>query len=257
MKKQMPIQTDQNYKLFLISVKERLKTAQLRAVQSVSKELVRFYWELGADLLIRQKDFKWGDSFLEQFSRDMHHAFPEMQGFSVTNLKRMRLFAIEYPDFEKGAQPVHQLPWGHLVLLLHRTKEKSLRHWYAQKTMEHGWSRSVLEHQIETDLYDRQADSKKKISNYHHHLPPAQSDLALEMLKDPYQFDFLTIHEEVHERALENALIAHMKDFLLELGQGFAFVGSQVPLTFDDQEFFLDLLFCHLKALDHFFIEFF
>jgi len=247
MTEQIPIQTDQNYKFFLISVKERLKTAQLRTVQSVSKEVVRFYWELGADLLVRQKDFKWGDNFLEQFSRDMRHAFPEMQGFSVTNLKRMRLFALEYPDFEKGAQPVHQLPWGHLVLLLHRTKEKSLRHWYAQKTMEHGWSRSVLEHQIETDLYDRQADSKKKISNYHHHLPPAQSDLALEMLKDPYQFDFLTIHEEVHERALENALIAHMKDFLLELGQGFAFVGSQVPFTFDDQEFFLDLLFWHLE----------
>ena len=228
-KKQVSLHLDQNYKQFLKAIKERLKTAQLRAAQAVNTELIRFYWELGSDLLANQKDFKWGDNFLEQFSSDMRHAFPEMQGFSVTSLKRMRLFAQEYPDFEKGAQAVHQLPWGHLVVLLHKVKSTSERNWYAQKTTEYGWSRSILGMQIETDLYGRQAD------------------LAIEMLKDPYQFDFLTIHEEAHERAIEHALITHMKDFLIELGQGFAFVGSQVPLTFDDQEFFLDLLFWHLE----------
>jgi len=246
-KKQVSLHLDQHYKQFLKAIKERLKTAQLRAAQSVNTELIRFYWELGSDLLANQQDFKWGDNFLEQFSQDMRLAFPEMQGFSVTSLKRMRLFAQEYTDFEKGAQPVHQLPWGHLVVLLHRVKSTSERNWYAQKATEYGWSRSILGMQIESDLYGRQSDNEKKITNYKHHLPPAQSDLAIEMLKDPYQFDFLSIHEEAHERAIENALITHMKDFLLELGQGFAFVGSQVPLTFDDQEFFLDLLFWHLE----------
>lgn len=246
-KKQVSLHLNQDYKLFFKLVKERLKSAQLRAAQAVNTELIRLYWEIGNDLLAKQKSFKWGDNFLEQFSHDMRHEFPEMQGFSVTNLKRMRLFAQEYADFEKSAQAVHQLPWGHLVVLLHRAKEKSVRNWYAQKITEYGWSRSTLELQLETDLYSRQADNKKKVTNYQQHLPQAQSDLAIEMLKDPYQFDFLTIHEEAHERAIENALIKHMKDFLIELGQGFAFVGSQVPLTFDDQEFFLDLLFWHLE----------
>jgi predicted nuclease of restriction endonuclease-like (RecB) superfamily len=176
----------------------------------------------------------------------MRQSFPEMQGFSVSNIQRMKKFATLYPNPSITAQAVPQLPWGHIVRLMQMIKNDAEREWYAQQTIKNGWSRSVLEMQIETGLYDRQAESGKKISNYHKQLPALQSDLGNEMLKDPYNFDFLTIQEKAHERAIEDALVTHIRDFLLELGQGFAFVGSQVPLTFDDQEFFVDLLFYHL-----------
>ena len=238
---------DSRYKAFLTDVKKRLKTTQLRAALAVNKELIGFYWQLGREIIDKQKMFKWGDQFLTQFSNDLRKAVPELQGFSVTNLKRMRLFAQAYPDFEIGAQAVHQLPWGHIVLLLHKVKSGSMRVWYSEETIKNGWSRSVLEMQIESELYKRQAKKDKKLTNFTKHLPKAESDLAHDILKDPYHFDFLTIQGKAHERAIEEGLIAHMRDFLLELGQGFAFVGSQVPLMIDDQEFFIDLLFYHLN----------
>lgn len=238
---------DKDYMDFLSSIRARLKTAQIRAALAANSELIKFYWELGNDLIEKQKMQKWGAHFLEQFSHDMRQAFPEMQGFSVTNLKRMRLFAQAYPDFEIRAQAVPQLPWGHIVRIMQMIKDGTQREWYAAQTIKNGWSRSVLEMQIESQLYDRQAITSKKTSNYHEHLPALQSDLANEILKDPFNFDFLTIQGKAHERAVEDALVTHIRDFLLELGQGFAFVGSQVPLTFDDQEFFVDLLFYHLN----------
>jgi predicted nuclease of restriction endonuclease-like (RecB) superfamily len=190
---------------------------------------------------------KWGDHFLDQFSADMRQAFPQMQGFSKRNLQRMRQFAEQYPNLLIAPQAVAQLPWGHIFLLIHAIKCESTRDWYAQQTIKNGWSRSVLEMQIETGLYERQGIPTNKTTNYHEHLPANQSDLACDILKDPYNFDFLTVSEEAHERDIENALVTHVRDFLIELGQGFAFVGSQVPLTIDDQEFFIDLLFYHLQ----------
>lgn len=240
------LRLDKNYADFLSSIKERLRTAQIRAAQAANTELVQFYWQLGKDLIEKQKAFKWGQGFLGQFSHDMRQAFPEMQGFSITNLERMRKFATYYPNLSIPAQAVPNLPWGHIVTLMQKIKDSAIREWYAQQSLKNGWSRSILEMQIESDLYERQAKSNKKVTNFHEHLPPAQSDLANEILKDPYNFDFLTIQSDAHEREIENALITHVRDFLLELGQGFAFVGSQVPLTFDDQEFFIDLLFYHL-----------
>ncbi len=237
---------DKEYMEFFSGIKTRLKTAQIRAALAANSELIKFYWELGNDLIEKQKTQKWGAHFLEQFSHDMRQTFPEMQGLSVTNLKRMRLFAQAYPDFEIRAQAVPQLPWGHIVRLMQMIKGNEEREWYAQQTVKNGWSRSVLEMQIESGLYERQAESAKKTNNFHKQLPALQSDLANEILKDPYNFDFLTIRGKAHERAIENALVTHIRDFLIELGQGFAFVGSQVPLTFDDQEFFVDLLFYHL-----------
>ncbi|HSW69776.1 MAG TPA: PDDEXK nuclease domain-containing protein [Gammaproteobacteria bacterium] len=234
---------DGNYKDFLHGIKERLKKAQIRAALAANTELVRFYWQLGADLIEQQKKYQWGENFLEQFSRDLRSSFPAMQGFSVTNLKRMRLFAKAYP---KSPQAVDQLPWGHISLLIHAVKDELIRGWYAQQTTQNGWSRSVLEMQIESGLYERQGVISNKVTNYHEHLPASQSDLARDILKDPYNFDFLTISDEAHERDIENALVTHVRDFLIELGQGFAFVGSQVPLSIDDQEFFIDLLFYHL-----------
>ncbi len=245
-KKEDTLPADEHYTNFLNDIKARLKAAQLRAALAVNSELVKFYWQLGVDLIEKQKTHQWGDHFLQQFSQDMQHAFPEMRGFSKRNLEYMRQFALVYPN-EFAKQPVSQLPWGHIVRLIQMVKQADIRHWYAEQATKNGWSRSVLEMQIESNLYERQGINSKKISNYHEHLPITQSDLANEMLKDPYHFDFLTIQEPAHERAIENALVAHMRDFLLELGQGFAFVGSQVPLTFDDQEFFVDLLFYHLN----------
>jgi predicted nuclease of restriction endonuclease-like (RecB) superfamily len=240
------LRLDSNYTEFLSHIKERLKTAQLRAARAVNQQLVLFYWELGKELIEKQKSFKWGNYFIEQFSRDMRIAFPEIQGFSKRNLEYMRQLAILSPNPEFAKQAVSQLPWGHVVVLIQKIKNPQIQEWYAQQAIKYGWSRAILGMQIETQLYERQAIADQKISNFHEHLPKAQSDLANEMLKDPYSFDFLTIQGEAHERVVEDALITHMRDFLLELGQGFAFVGSQVPLTFDDQEFFMDLLFYHL-----------
>ena len=241
------LRLDKDYMDFFSNIKDRLKTAQIRAALAANSELIKFYWELGSDLIEKQKAQRWGTGFLEQFSHDMRQSFPEMQGFSVSNLQRMKKFATLYPALSITAQAVPQLPWGHIVRLMQMIKNDAEREWYAQQTIKNGWSRSVLEMQVESELYERQAVTTKKISNYHEQLPPAQSDLAHEMLKDPFNFDFLTIHGKAHERVIEDALVTHIRDFLIELGQGFAFVGSQVPLTFDDQEFFVDLLFYHLQ----------
>lgn len=238
---------DKNYKNFLLGIKECLKTAQIKAALAANSELIKFYWELGKDLLEKQKAYKWGEHFLEQFSHDMRQSFPEMQGLSVRNLQRMKQFAMIYPNLSFATQAVSQLPWGHITRLMQMVKNDSEREWYAQQTIQNGWSRTILEMQVESGLYDRQGINAKKISNFHVHLPKAQSDLANQLLKDPYNFDFLTIQGKAHERAVEDGLVTHIRNFLLELGQGFAFVGSQVPLTFDDQEFFVDLLFYHLN----------
>jgi len=246
---------DEAYKCFLTNIKDRLKTAQIRAALAANSELIKFYWELGADLIEKQKAHHWGSHFLEQFSHDMRQNFPEMQGFSVRNLQRMKQFASLYPLLSITTQAVPQLPWGHIVRLMQMIKDAVEREWYAQQTIKNGWSRSVLEMQIESDLYARQAVTSKKITNFHEQLPASQSDLAHEILKDPYNFDFLTIQGKAHERAIEDALVTHVRDFLIELGQGFAFVGSQVPLTFDDQEFFVDLLFYHLHLRSFVVIE--
>ncbi len=251
-KTEQVLRLDSNYIDFLSDIKERLKTTQIRAALAVNRELVNFYWQLGKELIEQQKKYAWGEHFLRQFSHDLKIEFPNMQGFSVTNLKRMRQFANEYPI---GPQAVDQLPWGHISQLIQTVKDNSARQWYVHQTLKNGWSRSILVMQIESQLYERQGKSAQKISNYHEQLPSLQSDLAQELLKDPYNFDFLTIHDEAQEKAVEDALVTHMRDFLLELGQGFAFVGSQVPLTFDDQEFFIDLLFYHLNLRCYIVIE--
>lgn len=237
---------DPEYKNFLVGIKDRLKKAQIRAALAANSELIKFYWELGAELIEKQKTYKWGEHFLEQFSHDMRTEFPQMHGFSKRNLEYMRRFATQYPDLEFAKQAVSQLPWGHIVRLMQAVKNNTERDWYAQQTLKNGWSRSVMEMQIETGLYTRQGIASNKTTNYHEHLPAIQSDLARDILKDPYNFDFLTITDGAYERDIEDALVTHVRDFLIELGQGFAFVGSQVPLSIDDQTFFIDLLFYHI-----------
>ena len=204
-KKETTLPADKQYMLFLNDIKTRLKAAQLRAALAINSELIKFYWQLGTDLIEKQKTHQWGDHFLQQLSLDMRQAFPEMRGFSVRNLQRIKQFASLYSHTAITTQAVSQLPWGHIVRLIQMVKQENIRQWYVEQTAKNGWSRSILEMQIESNLYERQGITKKKISNYHEHLSATQSDLANEMLKDPYHFDFLTIQEPAQERAIENA----------------------------------------------------
>ncbi len=239
-----PLSLPDNYDEFLNALKVRIRHAQVRAALAVNKELVWLYWQIGQDILKRQEQEGWGAKVIEKLAKDLKAEFPEMKGFSRTNLLYMRSFAKSYPDEQIVQQLVGQIPWGHNVRILDSVKDYDERLWYIQQTIENGWSRAVLEYQIESKLYQRQG---KAITNFDQALPKPQSDLAQQILKSPYNFDFLSLGKEAVERDLERALIAHMRDFLLELGVGFAFVGSQYPLEVAGQEFRIDLLFYHLK----------
>ena len=234
----------EGYAEFLQAVKARVQTVQVRAALAVNAELVLLYWGIGRDILIRQQEQGWGAKVIEQLSADLRRAFPTMKGFSRSNLLYMRAFAEAWPDEVIVQQVAGQIPWFHNCVLLDKVKDSAQRLWYVQATREHGWSRNVLVHQIESNLYNRQG---KAVTNFERTLPAPQSDLARELLKDPYNFDFLTLGEEAHERDLEGGLLIHVRKFLLELGTGFAFLGSQYHLEFDDEDYYLDLLFYHVK----------
>lgn len=232
------------YDDFLRELKTRISSAQLRAAIALNKELVLLYWQIGRDILQRQQQQGWGAKVINRLAVDLQKAFPDMKGFSPRNLKYMRAFAEAYPEEQIVQQPVAQIPWGHNVRILDAVKDPTERLWYAQQTIQNGWSRNVLVHQIESQLYHRQG---KAITNFDSTLAKPQSELAQQVMKDPYSFDFLNLGEEVLERDLERALIAHIRDFLLELGVGFAFVGSQYPLEVGGEDFYIDLLFYHLN----------
>jgi predicted nuclease of restriction endonuclease-like (RecB) superfamily len=232
------------YRALLSELKAKVKSSQLKAAVAVNKELIRLYWEIGTSVLKIKRDEKWGSKVIEKLAQDLRSAFPNMKGFSLTNIKYMVQFAKEYPGDSIGQQAVGQIPWGHNVLLLQKLNDTESRFWYASKTIENGWSRNVLLHHIDSGTYER---SGKALTNFAATLPEPQSDLALQTLKDPYNFDFLTLRDQHDERELEEALIDHIQKFLLELGEGFAFMGRQVHLEVGDQDFFVDLLFYHTK----------
>jgi predicted nuclease of restriction endonuclease-like (RecB) superfamily len=200
---------DKDYISFLKQVHKRLQNAQLKAARSVSTEQIHFYWQLGNDIIKHQAARSWGSHFLNQLSQDMRNAYPAMQGFSKRNLEYMRLLATIYPSWDTFTQqPAAQLPWSHIQVLLDKYRTDPARFtWYAGKAVENGWSRSTLSMHIKSDLYQRQGIESQKVSNYRDRLPAPQSDLAHEMLKNPYNFDFLTVSDEAHEREIENALI--------------------------------------------------
>lgn len=229
---------------FLQSLKTRIGQAQIRAALAVNRELVLLYWQIGREILERQKAQGWGAKVIEQLSKDLRSEFPQMKGFSTRNLKYMRAFAEHYPNEEFVQAALAQITWYHNITLLDKVKDVKEREFYIRKTIENGWSRNVLVVQIESKLYERQG---KAVTNFEKTLPAPQSDLAMQLLKDPYNFDFLTLHDAAVERDLENALLQNLRKFLLELGVGFAFVGSQYHLEIGGQDFYLDLLFYHLK----------
>lgn len=238
-----PLPVGTGYDALLADLKVRIQTAQVRAMLAVNRELILLYWEIGREILARQNQQGFGARIIDRLAHDLHRAFPDMQGWSVRNLHYMRAFADTYPDPAFLHQLGAEIPWRHHIELLHKVKARAAREWYMHKTLEHGWSRAILIHQIESRLYERQGAA---LTNFPQQLPPLQSDLARQVLKDPYNFDFLTLSEAAQERDLERGLLAHIREFLLELGVGFAFLGSQVPIEVDGQDFVLDLLFYHV-----------
>lgn len=236
---------DASYREFFNKLKSHISMGKVRAAVTLNKEVVHMYWQIGKDLVEKGNATNWGDKLLEQISHDLRIDFPEMKGFSITNLKHMRVLALLYPD-GISQHTIDQLPWGHIMVLT-RVKNSEERHWYIAQDIEHGWSRSMLEKQIQSGLYKRQALSENKVSNYLARLPEAQSNLAQELLKDPYNFDCLGLHDEAQEREIEHASIQHITKFLLELGKGFSFIGRQVPIEVSETEYFIDMLFYHVK----------
>lgn len=244
--------TPAGYSDWLAELKTRIHSAQQRATLAVNRELVLLYWQIGRDILVRQAEQGWGAKVIDRLAHDLRTAFPTMKGFSPRNLKYMRAFAEAWPDTEFVQAVLAQLPWYHQLALLDKLRSPETRRWYAAKAIEHNWSRNVLAMQIETRLHER---SGMAVTNFEASLPKPQSDLALESIKDPYRFDFLGLTDEAQEREVEHALVKHVTEFLLELGAGFAFVGRQVLLDVGGDEFFIDLLFYHLKLRCYVVIE--
>ena len=245
---------DKEYKKFLVELKEKVKNSQLKAAVKVNYELLNLYWELGKKITEKQKEYSWGDSFISNLSNDLKKEFPDMKGFSVQNLKNIRYWYLFYAEYLIGLQPVSQLkkienkiksiPWGHNQRIMYKCKSVREAIFYVEKTIENGWSRTILEHQIDSKLYERLGSA---ISNFDSRLPKVQSELAKQTIKDPYNFDFLTLRDKYDERELEDALVKQITSFLLELGTGFSYIGRQVHLKVGDSDFYIDLLFYHVK----------
>ncbi len=254
------------YKNWLKTVKQKVRQAQLKAAVKVNSTLLEFYWELGNDIVDKQKNTKWGSGFLKQLSLDLMVEFPDITGFSEVNLSFIRRWVLFYNKQitstntserikdnsvtscdgigQKDIYQLTQIPWGHNRVIISKCKNTKRALFYVQKTIENGWSRSVLTHQIESGLYEREG---KAVTNFSNTLPKIQSDLAQQILKDPYNFDFLTLTKDYNERELEKGLLSHITKFLLELGAGFSFMGKQKLLKVGEREFYLDLLFYHTK----------
>jgi len=228
----------------LKALQERIRTAQIKASLSINEKLLELYWDIGKTIVEKQKEEGWGSKVIDRMSKDLKAAFPRMTGLSSRNMLYMKQFAESYPDFAITQQVVAKIPWGHNVILMDRIKDVKKRLWYVHKTIENGWSREVLETWIDSNLYSRQG---KAITNFKATMPKAQSDLANEILKDPYHFDFLPMKEDADERAIEEGLVAHMQKLLTELGIGFAFVGRQHKIEVEGEDYLIDLLFYHYK----------
>ena len=231
------------YPQLLARLKREIGAARTRAVLAVNEELIKLYWWIGTEILARQERDGWGGKVIDRLASDLRAEFPEMRGLSVRNLEYMRQFAASWPDIQIPPQPVAQLPWGHIRCLLDKADDRAARLWYAQSAVEDGWSRKLLEHHIATGRYEREG---KVLTNFAKVLPASEGDLVQQIVHEDYNFEFLGLTEDVRERRLERSLVAEIERFMIELGAGFAFVGRQVPLDVDGEEFFIDMLFFHI-----------
>jgi predicted nuclease of restriction endonuclease-like (RecB) superfamily len=241
-----------DYPKFISQLKEKVREARLRASLAANSELIKLYWTIGRNIRDRQKKEGWGSKVIDRLSKDLRVEFPDMKGFSTRNINYMRGLAEAYPEASFVQQVVAQIPWGHNVRILDRVKIPKEREWYLMQTLEHAWSRDILVMQIDSGLFERKG---KSITNFKKTLPQAQSDLAHQVLKDPYVFDFLSLGNEAQEREVEKELVQHITKFLLELGAGFSFVGKQYHLEVGDDDFYIDLLFYHLNLRCYVVIE--
>jgi predicted nuclease of restriction endonuclease-like (RecB) superfamily len=241
-----------DYISFLDEIKRDIQNSRIKAHLSVNKELILLYWRIGKEIINRKKKLGWGSEVISLLSQDLKAAFPDMKGFGVRTLEYMQTFAKEFTDLEFPQQAVAEIPWGHIICILDKVKNKELKLWYIKKTIENGWSRNVL-------LLNINSESHLKIgtaqTNFHANLPKPQSDLAQELIKSEYNFDFLGLSGAVHEKEIENGLIDNIKHFLLELGSGFAFLGSQYRVKLAGEEFFIDLLMYHVKLKSYVVLE--
>ena len=238
------ISTPQGYAWLLRTLKERIQQAQIRAAVAVNQELVLLYWGIGKEILKRQREDGWGTKVIERLAQDLRKEFPDLQGLSPRNLGYMKAVAEAWPEEAILQQAAAKLPWFHNCVLLDKVKSPAERLWYSKAALENGWSRNVLVLQIESGLHARQG---KALTNFQKTLPAPQSDLAQQLLKDPYHFDFLSLSTDAQERDVERGLLVHLQSFLLELGLGFSFVGSQYPIEVAGEEYRIDLLFYHLR----------
>lgn len=234
------VTTDKEYKEFIQNLKLEVKQARLKAVRSVSTELVNLYYNLGKSISLKQKASNWGEDFIGQIEKDLKKEFPEMTGFSRRNLIYMRSFFDFIGEDQKMQQLAAQIPWWHNVVILTKIKDRNEAQFYIQETINNNWSRVILEHQIESGLYKRQG---KVINNFETSIELKDLETVSSAFKDPYIFDFLNFSSDLKERDLEQALIDNITSFLLEMGKGFAFIGRQYKLTVAGDEFFIDLLF--------------
>jgi predicted nuclease of restriction endonuclease-like (RecB) superfamily len=241
-----------DYALTLVALKKEIRESRLRTVLSANAAMVTAYWEVGRIILGRQEKEGWGARVIDRLSADLRQSFPDMQGLSARNLKYMRAFAAAWPDPAIVQRTVARIPWRQNIALLEQLSDPKTRLWYASQTLRHGWTQPILSLQIESALHERQG---KAVSNFPATLPPAESDLAAQVFKDPYLFDFLGTADERREREVERALVDHIQKFLLELGTGFAFLGRQVHLEVGDQDFYVDLLFYHVKLRSYVVVE--
>jgi len=241
-----------DYAAWFADLKSRIHQERLRVVLASNAVMVMLYWDLGSSILEKQSAQGWGSRVIDRLSTDLREAFPEMKGFSPRNLKYMRAFAAAWPDRQIVQASLAQLSWYHHLALLEKLDRPEPRLWYAAKALEHGWSRNILALQIQAQAHRRQGKAQ---TNFPATLPPPDSDMATQVFKDPYLFDFLGTDAPRREAELEQGLVAHIQKFLLELGQGFAFVGRQVHLEIGDDDFYLDLLFYHLRLRRYVVIE--
>jgi predicted nuclease of restriction endonuclease-like (RecB) superfamily len=241
-----------DYAAWLADLKARIHQERLRVVLASNAVMVLLYWDIGRSILDKQADQGWGSRVIDRLAADLRDAFPEMKGFSPRNLKYMRAFASAWPEREIVQRTVAQLSWRQNLALIEKLADSRDRLWYATQTLEHGWSSNILTLQIEAQAHRRQGKAQ---TNFPATLPPTDSDMAVQVFKDPYLFDFLGTDVPRREAELEQGLVAHIQKFLLELGQGFAFVGRQVHLEIGDEDFYLDLLFYHLKLRRYVVIE--
>lgn len=249
----------ESYALFLTDIKTRIQESQLKAALTVNQELIKLYWWIGREICARQASEKWGSHVIEKLCKDLQMSFPGLKGFSRSNVFYMRAFYNAYEIVQKASGQLDlppyfclNIPWWHNIVLVEKVKNSVEREWYARQTVENGWSRNILEMWIDSNLYHRQG---KAPNNFQKALPFIQSDLADQILKDPYSFDFLTVTQEAQEKEIEEGLMIHLQKFLLELGNGFAFVGRQVPIRVGSEDFYLDLLFYHIKLRCYILIE--